>query len=175
LNFTATFFIATDFIGKKDYLTWEQISEMHGKGMNIQSHTCTHPILTEISFRQLRYEFTNSKSIIEEKLHKSIDSVAIPQGFLNNNIVQTAKDSGYTYIFSSDPGVYAINSDKIVKRLTVYKHTTISQFKRLVNMKSFELFKQKLYKITLAVPKTVVGNKNYHLLRKKILEILNYQ
>lgn len=168
-NFTATFFISTDFVDTDGYLTWQQLREMHTCGANIQSHTCSHPILTEISLEQIHQEFMNSKHIIEDNLNKVVNSISIPHGFINNMTIKIAQECGYKYIYTSDPGVHDTEYGHIVKRLTIFNRTTISQFKRIVRMNSFEIAKMRLYKSILSIPKNILGNRNYHLIRNKIL------
>ena len=170
-GFTATFSIVTNLVGNDGYLTWDQLDEMHEWGMNIQSHTCSHPILTEISLDQLRHEFAQSKYIIEERLKKQVDSISIPHGFVNNEVIDIAKDCGYKYILMSEPGVYNTASGPTVKRLSIYRNTTMSEFQRLANMSLYEVNKQKIYKKLLSIPKYILGDRNYHLLRLNILKI----
>ena len=38
----ATIFVVPAFVGKKNYLTWEQIKEMSDNGISIQSHNLNH-------------------------------------------------------------------------------------------------------------------------------------
>jgi peptidoglycan/xylan/chitin deacetylase (PgdA/CDA1 family) len=171
-GFTAIFFIATEFLGNDRYLTWDQLREMQKGGMSIQSHTCSHPILTEITMDQVRFEFSDSKRVIEENLNREVNSISIPQGFVNNEIIDIAKDCNYKYIFTSEPGLYDDRVDGAVKRLSIYRTTTMSQFQRLVKKNYYEINKQKIYKKFLSVPKRILGDRNYHLFRSKILERL---
>ena len=64
-GFHAVFFITTDFVGRESYLSWEEIREMDNNGMSIQSHTCSHPILSELGRERVRMEFSLSKDTLE--------------------------------------------------------------------------------------------------------------
>jgi len=46
-------------------LTWEQTREMDSNGIEIGSHTVTHPILTQTRGPRLRYELNESRSRLE--------------------------------------------------------------------------------------------------------------
>ena len=48
----ATFFITTDFVGKKGFMQWEHLKEMQKEGMEIGSHTVTHPIPSQLGPEQ---------------------------------------------------------------------------------------------------------------------------
>jgi peptidoglycan/xylan/chitin deacetylase (PgdA/CDA1 family) len=61
-GFVGTFFIITDRVtfGEPAYATWDQIVEMHNAGMDIQSHTRTHPDLRGlVPGKHLRREWTS--------------------------------------------------------------------------------------------------------------------
>src|SRR5687767_11200904 len=52
----ATFFVTTTWIGTSRYASWDQLREMRASGMSIQSHTHTHPFLSELDASALREE-----------------------------------------------------------------------------------------------------------------------
>src|ERR1044071_8171708 len=56
-GFGATFFITEGFsflTNKQDYLTWDQIRELHKDGFEIGNHTRAHLAVTQRSLGQLR-------------------------------------------------------------------------------------------------------------------------
>src|SRR5207248_967020 len=59
---TATFFIVPGFLNTHRYLTWRQVEDMQRHGMDIEAHTMTHPDLTTVGSRQLRYELAQSRA-----------------------------------------------------------------------------------------------------------------
>ncbi|HEY1481368.1 MAG TPA: polysaccharide deacetylase family protein [Candidatus Acidoferrum sp.] len=87
-GFTATIFLATDRIHELpmrfegvDYLTWQDVRELHKEGMNFGSHTVTHPDLRSMEPEQLDYELGYSKEVIEQKLGIAINSFSYPFPF----------------------------------------------------------------------------------------------
>ena len=81
-------------------LTWEQLLIMQQEGLNIGSHTITHPILTSISNEQLTNELSESKCVIERMLNIEIKGICYPNGMPNDVstvVIETAKNSGYSY------------------------------------------------------------------------------
>jgi peptidoglycan/xylan/chitin deacetylase (PgdA/CDA1 family) len=77
---TATFFITTAWVGKPGYVTWPQLREMKIAGMSIQSHTRTHPFLSELTLGKLRDELAGSKADLDDALGQATDTLALPGG-----------------------------------------------------------------------------------------------
>ena len=61
-------------------LSWKQIRETLQCGMDIGSHTLTHPDLTKLSQDQIEAEINDSKKLLEDRLGESISSFAYPFG-----------------------------------------------------------------------------------------------
>lgn len=79
-------------------ITWEQLSELGNEGIEIGSHTLTHPILSRMREEELRDEFIGSKSRIEEKLGNNIASFCYPNGMpgdFNEEVCKGIKEAGY--------------------------------------------------------------------------------
>ncbi len=80
--------------------TWDQIIEMSNNGIDIGSHTISHPILSKVeNTNLLENEILNSKKIIEKKLKTKINSFCFPNGLIkdfNNQVKSIVKKSGYS-------------------------------------------------------------------------------
>lgn len=168
-GFQGIFFIVTSFVGQHSYLSWDEIREMNANGMSIQSHTCNHLILTDISSKQIQSEFSLSKAILEDKLGHLVESLSIPHGFISKDIIDIARQCGYKYIFISQPGLYASGSMGPINRLTIYYHTKAGSFRRLVNQSAYEIGKQQMRKLVLGIPKSILGDKAYHRVHQNIM------
>jgi len=105
-NYTATFFIFSNGIGRKHYLTWDEINEMQNAGMTIGGHSKSHPTLVDIHNENiLRNELVDSKKVIESHIGRTVDLFAYPFGHPNDEIIKVLKEAGYkaartTYIGS---------------------------------------------------------------------------
>jgi len=84
----ATIFLATDRIGTvparihgADYLTWNEVRELHAEGITFGSHTVTHPDLRSLGPDQIEYELGRSKETIEQNLGAKVDSFSYPFAF----------------------------------------------------------------------------------------------
>jgi len=87
-GFSATVFLATDRIRETpmrfegvDYLTWSDVRELHREGVNLGSHTVTHPDLRSMEPDQIDYELGYSKEVIEDKLGAAVESFSYPFPF----------------------------------------------------------------------------------------------
>jgi len=87
-GFTATIFLATDRIQNSpariegaDYLTWNDVRELHKEGICFGAHTVTHPDLHSLAPDQIEYELGCSKELIEDRLGVAVESFSYPHGF----------------------------------------------------------------------------------------------
>lgn len=91
---TGTMFLPTNLLGKGIYMNWEQVKKLHGAGMEIGSHSLSHPYLTKS--QRAKEEIFESKKILEEKLATTITTFAYPYGNWNAQIENLVKEAGYT-------------------------------------------------------------------------------
>ena len=97
----ATIFVITSLMGKPGYLTWGQAAEMDASGVvSIESHTVTHGSLTDLTDEQIRYELTEAKHDIEQRLGKEVEFLAYPTGAYNLHIARLVKEAGYKGAFT---------------------------------------------------------------------------
>lgn len=95
-GFTATVFVVTDYMGRrndwetppaglgsKEILTWEEALELSAMGIEIGSHTRTHPDLRHLSEAEARHEIAGSRLEIEDHLDQPVRSFAYPFGETN--------------------------------------------------------------------------------------------
>jgi len=132
-NFTATFFIFTNPIGRsKNYLTWDQVKELDELGMEIGGHGKYHLFFDRLdSKNQLIEEIFGGKKIIEEELGKSISTIAYPFGSYNGEVMAMVEEAGYESARDIINGV--IHTPKDLYHLRGYFVTNnFSRFTRIV-------------------------------------------
>jgi peptidoglycan/xylan/chitin deacetylase (PgdA/CDA1 family) len=93
-GYSATFFIITKVRGGT-YMTWDEIRAMDQAGMDIESHSETHPKLTKISADKALQEIAGSKKTLETELGHTIDSIAYPYYDHNAAVMKIVEDAGY--------------------------------------------------------------------------------
>lgn len=89
-------------------MNWDQVKEMALAGMEIGSHTVTHPILSNLSESEIQWELTTSKQQLEQILGVPVTTIAYPVGrhFAFNERVRTlSEQAGYRLGISFETGI----------------------------------------------------------------------
>ncbi len=91
-----TFYLVLDWIGTKDYLSWDDIKWLDKEGFTIGSHTITHPQdLKALYDEQLHYEIQNSKDLLETALGHKITTFCYPRGRADERVKEKVIEAGY--------------------------------------------------------------------------------
>jgi peptidoglycan/xylan/chitin deacetylase (PgdA/CDA1 family) len=145
----ATFFIYPKVIAEnsKTQLTWRELREMAEAGMDIQSHTLSHPFLTSINAagkerysKWLKRELRESKEIIEAKLNRKVDLLAYPYGWFNNYVETRCLRSGYRGVFTINYGVNRMWPKRVrFDRFVIDNYMSNAVIKSLLNAKPLEI------------------------------------
>ncbi|MBI2263309.1 polysaccharide deacetylase family protein [Candidatus Berkelbacteria bacterium] len=109
-GFKATFYVVSGFVGRNDYLTKEEILKMAGAGMNIGSHTISHPDLTKLTPEKARKEILESKARTKEWGIEALD-FAYPAGKYNEEVTKMVKEAGYQSAVTTQPGTAKDTND----------------------------------------------------------------
>lgn len=106
-GFKGTFFIMTVSIGKKNYMSNDDIKELADRGHAIGHHTWDHQDLRNLPDDQWEIQIDKPKLNLEKTIGKPIVSVAYPFGVWNQNTISELKERGITTAFQlsakSDP------------------------------------------------------------------------
>jgi peptidoglycan/xylan/chitin deacetylase (PgdA/CDA1 family) len=98
-----THFIIPGQVERKDgdRMSWSQIRELDAAGVEIGSHSVSHPHLTALDDKQLEEELVASKQALEDKLGKPVTAFAYPYGEYDRRVVESVIDSGYSCAFTT--------------------------------------------------------------------------
>jgi peptidoglycan/xylan/chitin deacetylase (PgdA/CDA1 family) len=122
-------------------ITWKQAREMDAAGVEIGSHTVTHPILTNVDGERLRRELNDSRSRLESILGRSVRLFCYPNGDSNSTVEQEARRAGYTCAVTTEEGLNGERSNP----LALMRIPTACHFARFAQSTSgFEQVKDKL-------------------------------
>lgn len=106
-------------------LTWAQINEMQDSGViEFGSHTMKHRNLAELPLDQVRWELTESKTRLEQKLGREMVGFAYPygSGAYAPDVRRIFLESGYRFDFSVRQGITRLpwnREAEAVKRLLI--------------------------------------------------------
>jgi len=98
------FFISTQYIGSKGFLTKEQIFDLYSRGHLIGSHSHSHPEnMALLSDEEIDQEWKKSIAILSEIIQSKIEFASIPNGSTSKKVVELSKKNGIRYLFTSCP------------------------------------------------------------------------
>lgn len=124
---TATNNIITSFSDEErpSVLTFDQIKEMKAQGMTFESHTVSHPDLAQSDSSRQESELSNSKQVLDKKLHQTTTTIVYPAGRYSDVTMELAKNNGYKMglttnngLASLDDGLYSLNRLRILPTTT---------------------------------------------------------
>ena len=127
-----TFFIYPQFITNtpgKGAASWPELLQLQSEGVDIESHTMTHPFLTHKMGKTpeqydawLENETAGSKALLEKKMGKPILYLAYPYGDYNKEVEAKAIAAGYEAIFTvADNPVHSTTDLHSVGRYVITK------------------------------------------------------
>ena len=149
-GFPFTVFIYPQIIGQTSRaLTWKQIKEMSDAGVDIESHSLSHPFLTrrrhaELDQRSyngwLERELIDSKRMLERATGKPVLFLAYPFGDYDHYLVDSVGRAGYGAALTCEAGKVRRGSDPLrMRRMVVEKKMDFVSFRRYLGAGSMQL------------------------------------
>jgi peptidoglycan/xylan/chitin deacetylase (PgdA/CDA1 family) len=120
LRMAAAFEVALPATPPREYtsVTWEQIREMSQGGIEIGSHTATHPILPNVSLEHLRRELAESRQRIAAETGRPVELFCYPNGNYNDAVMREVERAGYTCAVTVESGLNDRHSNPLaLKRI----------------------------------------------------------
>lgn len=154
-GFTASLFLIVASVGGKDFLTWEQVRELHAAGYEIGSHTLTHAMLTrrrqgesEGQWRpRISEELVKSKARIEKEIGDQVIALAYPNGLYDDfAVVNSVQKAGYQAALTIDRGPADQRSDPL-----------LLPRQQVIGVNSMERFRQQVAALPLHVDSVFPG------------------
>jgi peptidoglycan/xylan/chitin deacetylase (PgdA/CDA1 family) len=128
---TATVYVVANTIGgvndwdasrgdrREPMMSMEQIREMAGAGIEIGSHTLTHPHLSELTDEQIEREVVDSKHKLEDAIGREMLSFSYPYGNYDDRVLAAAISAGYENAVTTKLGIVGSNSIFEIPRVNV--------------------------------------------------------
>jgi peptidoglycan/xylan/chitin deacetylase (PgdA/CDA1 family) len=171
---TATFFVTTSWIGTARYASWDQLRDMRAAGMSIQSHTHTHPFLSELDERTLRDELRRSRGILDDRLGQRTTMIAFPGGDAPRpELRHLLAAEGYEVIGTSRWGRNAASSGatpRYIRRCTVRGAPRDEEFAAIARGDRWLGLKRQARERALAWLRSSLGPTRYARWRRGFLE-----
>ncbi len=105
--------------GFSNYMSWDEVREMHKSGVDFQDHSYAHGRMADrpkgfndIEYRRwIREDLVRNSSIIYEKLATRPRFFAVPYGEYNQYLIDEARLLGYEAVLTQDPGSISLATD----------------------------------------------------------------
>jgi len=164
----ATFYVTTGFMGKKGYLTVQQLRELHGLGFEIGCHSMTHPYLSDLDTARLRNEVAGAKAQLEQWLGSRIEHFSCPGGRYNPQVQTVVRESGFATMATSRNHANGASTDRFeLGRVAVLRGTGVETFEKLSSGRG--LWRLNLGDEVRLAAKRALGNSVYDRLRGALL------
>ncbi|UZE97970.1 polysaccharide deacetylase family protein [Alkalimarinus alittae] len=114
-------------------LNWDEVKAMSASGIDIGSHSVTHPVMTKLELADLRDELENSKLTIEQMLNKPVTGFCFPNGLsedINEEVQGEINRAGYQYALAAFPTLNPLADRWAVGRYPA--NPDISEFEKIV-------------------------------------------
>ena len=132
ISATATFFIVTDFLDTPNYLTKKQVKYLSDEGMEIGSHSKSHPNFLMLSPDKRLEELCKSKEILENIIGKPISTFSFPYGFFDDECSWTVFSAGYSICCTSQHGL-SFKEGAMVRRNSINSQTSMKRIGKIFN------------------------------------------
>lgn len=175
---TATFFVTTSWVGRPGYVTWSQLREMQQGGMEIGSHTRTHPFLSELDAAGVTDELGGAREEIDAALGQRTTAIALPGGDAPRRALRPLlAAAGYTVVATSrwgrNPG-FPTGAFPWIRRCTVRGASEPSQFDRILGADFLLSARHRLRESALGSLRGALGPSRYARWRRRVLDVMDH-
>jgi len=129
---TAKFFVTVWHIGRKGYLTDEQLRDMRRAGMEIGTHGMFHRSWQGLGPRGLQEEIFEAKDQLEQILGTVVTEAACPFGAYDRRCLDALRRAGMRRVFTSDRLPANLNR-WLIPRYTIRASDAEDDWKRIIN------------------------------------------
>jgi peptidoglycan/xylan/chitin deacetylase (PgdA/CDA1 family) len=133
---TATIFVITKAVGAPGHVSWAGLKAMQAAGIEVQSHTVSHPDLPSLHGKGLDNELQSARKTLETRLNCPITTLAYPAGRYSDEVVERTRAAGYLSAWKKNGGMVTPTDNVfLLPRVRVMGAEKIQQFERSVGIK----------------------------------------
>lgn len=172
-DMTATFFVTTNWVGAPGFMTWDQLRQLIGWGMSVQSHTKSHPHLSELGHDPLQMELAESKAMLDRELRQNTNQIALPGGNApRRRLRHLLADAGYSVVATSRWGHNRLERVGWIRRCTVPQRLSPHLAKSIVKGDVRLALARYPREATLNGLRALLGASRYARWRRRVLDAL---
>jgi peptidoglycan/xylan/chitin deacetylase (PgdA/CDA1 family) len=139
-GFSATVFAVTGEVGgasrwdpgsEAELMSWSQLRELHQAGIEVGSHTVSHPRLTRMPVDVAKRQIEDSRDALEQELGGTVASFAYPYGDWNDVVAQLVQEARYRLACSIARGnLHRPQELYHLKRVPIHEFSQLNRFRR---------------------------------------------
>ena len=168
INFGATFYITTAYLGKPGYLDQNQLRELSGLGFEIGCHSMSHAYLTNLNDHHLHQEVTEPKIQLEQILGRAVEHFSCPGGRFDRRVSDAAREAGYLTLATSRIHKNFRTTDRFaLGRVSIMRSTSLADFEKVCTARG--LWQMQMQAQLKAASQKLLGNSLYDRLRSAML------
>jgi peptidoglycan/xylan/chitin deacetylase (PgdA/CDA1 family) len=172
LGLRATFFVVPTLVGTPGFVGWEQLREMVAAGMEVGSHSLTHPFVDHLGPAELRREFGESKAILEDRLGAPVRSASLPRGWGAPHLETILAELGYRVFCTSRVGWWHPGDRPLaVPRVRASAHMPVERFGAIVEAAPRSLWGIQAVEAAKGMVKACLGRRGWNRLRTPLLRL----
>ena len=172
-NWRAHFFVTTDFIGARGFVTPQGLRELQAAGHVVGSHSASHPLrMSSLSHEAMCREWGDSRARLEDLLSAPVTAASVPGGYYSRAVATAAAQSGIRMLFTSEPrrSVRTVDGMAVVGRFSVTRRTPDADVVSLASGRHAAALRQRLAWGTKKVAKRL-GGEAWLAARRKLFEL----
>jgi peptidoglycan/xylan/chitin deacetylase (PgdA/CDA1 family) len=114
-------------------LSWDQLRAMHAQGLDVGSHSVSHPILSQLTEADLISELSVSRQRIQYELGTPPTGTCYPNGMAPDVSEQVEKHASHCYQYGLVAYPAAVSAQKLMHLGRWAAPNKISRFKQVLN------------------------------------------
>jgi peptidoglycan/xylan/chitin deacetylase (PgdA/CDA1 family) len=148
LGLRATLYVPTSYVGgtsrwlqpdgeaDRPMMSWSALAEAAASGVEIGSHSRTHPQLDRLPRELVRAEVRDSRSLLEDRLQQEVRSFAYPFGYHDGSVKRAVAEAGYLSACAVRDLPSTTADPFAISRLTVTQDTDAAALLELMDRRS---------------------------------------
>jgi len=168
LGFGATFYITVGWLDTPGFLSRAQVRELSDNGLEIGSHSMTHPWMSDLDDERLQREMLDSKRQLEDLIGRPVAHFSCPGGRYDRRLQLAARRFGYHTVTTSFPRANSRSTDPYdLGRIVIMRNSGLNSFQNICRNQS--VWRLQAVETVRGVAKRVLGNSSYDHLRAVLL------
>jgi peptidoglycan/xylan/chitin deacetylase (PgdA/CDA1 family) len=153
-------------------MDWAAIRELADAGMTIGAHGLEHVPLSSLSADELGKQLAEARRVIEARISRPVEWLALPGGFGGAREVAAARDAGFRNVLGSVPRLARSGaSTEPIPRFSVRGGQSLASFRALVEQHRATRLRYWLRHVVIGQMRAVLGSRGHARLREAWLKL----